>query len=219
MTWPWAHCICGISTMWAWLSASSQLPLSFNIFVNVLTTWFPQLSHKMHKIKTKFALDRGVKLKCSRPRTLIAVWFQFSKTVGKVVLRVLFVNTALNDITLTKSFRSQISLFFYPFPSMGLHKQGISFEPSLCNSTYLLKLMMTVSDCHKKRSILYSNLPGRQKKNHTIMGVLKSLLNPVEKAELLYEIRNYIRSLLCATEEISHWIKPKLRHKLVHLTN
>lgn len=34
---------------------------------------------------------------------------------------------------------------------MGLHKQGISFEPSLCNSTYLLKLMMTVSDCHKKK--------------------------------------------------------------------
>lgn len=47
------------------------------------------------------------------------------------------------------------------------------------------------------------------------MGVLKSLLNPVEKAELLYEFRNYIHSLLCATEEISHWIKPKLRHKLV----
>lgn len=36
------------------------------------------------------------------------------------------------------------------------------------------------------------------------MGVLKSLLNPVEKAELLYEFRNYIHSLLCATEEISH---------------
>lgn len=158
MTWPWAHCICGISTLWAWLSASSQLPLSFNIFVNVLTTWFPQLSHKMHKIKTKFALDRGVKLKCSRPRMLIAV--------GTVVLGVLFVNTALSGITLTKLFRSQLSFFFffYPFLSMGLHKQGISFEPSLCNSTYLPKLMMTVSDCHKKRSILYSNLPGRQKK-------------------------------------------------------
>lgn len=159
MTWPWAHCICGISTLWAWLSASSQLPLSFNIFVNVLTTWFPQLSHKMHKIKTKFALDRGVKLKCSRPRTLIAV--------GTVVLGVLFVNTALSGITLTKLFRSQLSFFFNPFLSMGLHKQGISFEPSLCNSTYLPKLMMTVSDCHKKRSILYSNLPGRQKKKIT----------------------------------------------------
>lgn len=57
----------------------------------------------MHKIKTKFALDRGVKLKCSRPRMLIAV--------GTVVLGVLFVNTALSGITLTKLFRSQFSFF------------------------------------------------------------------------------------------------------------
>lgn len=151
----------------------------------------------MHKIKTKFALDRGVKLKCSRPRTLIAV--------GTVVLGVLFVNTPLSGITLTKLFRSQLSFFFYPFLSMGLHKQGISFEPSLCNSTYLPKLMMTVSDCHKKKvNTLQQSARQTEKKNHTVMGVLKSLLNPVEKAELLYEFRNYIHSLLCATEEISH---------------
>lgn len=56
---------------------------------------------------------------------------------------------------------------------MGLHKQGISFEPSLCNSTYLPKLMMTVSDCREKKKKYFAAICQADRKNSHNYGSFK----------------------------------------------